>query len=414
MTARTLQIVSIDDRRVRIYALVRYRLQRGSTNRFTVEMPDAVELLDVQAPGMEDHQVVNEGGKRVLVVTTSSSVRDELELSFACDWRSGRNGGALPVFSVPGARSETGALGVEAAGGMEVRVAEVSGAASQVDVRSAPELFAHTDKPILHAIRYLRQPYGVRLAFVSHPEVELEPATVDRAEYTTVIASDGRAISQGVFKMRNARRAFLGVTLPASSEVQSVLVGGTPAQPVRDAKGTLLLPLLRSASSDREMRQFDVEVVYLTRLGELGSRATLPPLLPAIDLRASKVSWSLYVPPGTEVARGPVTEAATDSMQWATAPRAALYAVRGPQAGSGEATGTGGLLPVRFNLPTHGEPSTFWLHYLPAGTVPQLAVSYAPRSLPPAVQAVGGLAALVLAAFGAVVVRRRLSRRLGG
>ncbi|OJT19015.1 hypothetical protein BO221_36465 [Archangium sp. Cb G35] len=407
MTARTLQLVSVDERRARIYVLVRYHLQRGSTNRFSVELPPTVELLDVQAPGMADHQVVSEGGKRLLVVTTDSSVRDEMELSFACDWRWSQEGGALPVFSVPGVRSETGTLGIEAAGSREVRVAEVTGAATQVDVRSAPELFSQTDKPILHAIRYLRQPYGVKLSLVQHPEVELETATVDRAEYTTVIAGDGRAISQGVFKVRNARRAFLGVSLPPASEVQSVLIGGAPARPVRDGKGTLLLPLPRSASSDQGMQQFDVEVVYLTQAPEVAARAVLPQLLPAIDLRASKVSWSLYVPPGMEVEQAPGTEKATDSMQWATASRAELSVARGPQGRGAEVAGVGGgLLPVRFNLPTHGEPATYWVHYLPAGVAPDLAVGYTPRSLPPLVQALGGFMALALLVLLGLAVRR--------
>jgi hypothetical protein len=92
------------------------------------------------------------------------------------------------------------------------------------------------------------------------------------------------------------------VSLPAGSEVQSVLVEGNPAKPVRDAGGKLLVALPRSGSADREMRELEVEVVYLAQLGS-ASAGELPPLLPAVELRVSKVSWELYLPPGMEVTR---------------------------------------------------------------------------------------------------------------
>jgi len=315
----------------------------------------------------------------------------------------------LPLFSVGGVRSESGTLGVEAAGGTEIQLAGVEGA-SAIDVRGAPELFAHTEKPILHAVRYLQQPYSVALKLSAHPEIALEAAAVNRAQYTTVIARDGRAISQGLYRLRNARRPFLGVTLPGGSEVQSVLVEGNPAKPVRDASGKLLVALPRSSSADRgEMQEMEVEVVYLTQLGGVGA-GELPTLLPAVDLRVSKVSWELYLPPGMEVTRRSPTEESLDSMQWASAPRA-LWAMTGAAArGPSDALATGGVLPVRLNLPVHGEPEQFWRHYLPAGVGPRFDVTYARRSLPPWVHGVGAIALLAAAALAAMGGRMAWAR----
>jgi hypothetical protein len=215
--------------------------------------------------------------------------------------------------------------------------------------------------------------------------------------------------------MRNARQAFLGVDLPGAaglgSELQSVIVGGEPAKPVRDERGRLLLPLMRSPSAEREMRQFEVEVVYLTRVAELPARGAVPALLPTLDLPISTVAWSLYLPPGTAATARQETEAAADHMQWATAPRA-LWARPVAPRGEGDAVASGGMLPVRFNLPEHGTAETFWRHYLPAGKQPAFRVEYAPRSLRPAVQGLLALAALALLA-GAVVLARRLRVRRG-
>jgi nucleoid-associated protein YgaU len=410
MTARTLQIASVEEQRT--YALVRFRVERGSASRFVVRLPDGVELLDVQGDGLEDRQVTNEDGVRRLAVTTATPVRDQLELSFAYEWRQAAAGGKLPVFSVEGVRSESGTLGIESAGSTEVSLAQVDGA-STIDVRGAPELSGLTDRPLLHAVRYLSPPYAVRLSLVPHAEVPLEAAAVDRAEYLTVVARDGRAITQGVFKLRNARRAFLGVTLPAASEVQSVLIDGAPAKPVRDATGTLLLPLARSSSSEREMQQFEVEVVFTTKLAQPGASGALPAVLPSVDLRVSKVSWDLYLPPGSQVRTRPRTEEAQDSMQWAAAPRA-LWAVTSASSRPGEATsGAGGVLPVRFNLPVHGEPERFFVNYLPAGAAPHFEGTYGPRSMPAWAQGLSALG-LALGAAGLAVYGRRAVRRRRG
>jgi nucleoid-associated protein YgaU len=401
MVARTLQIVSIDEHRT--YAQVRYQIQRGSTRAFSLQLPEDVELIDVQGEGLEQHQVSTIDGKRVLSVTTQANVRNELELSFAYDWKEPVAGKPLPTFQVRGVRSETGTLGIEASQRMEIQLASVDRAAA-IDVRAAPELFQHTDKPIVHAIRYLQQPYSVRVSLVQHPEVTLETATVDDARYTTVVSDDGRAITEGQFKLRNARRAFLGVSLPPSSDIESVLIAGVPAKPVRDAKGTLLLPLMRSPSNEREMQQFDVEVVYLTHLGPAPRVEALRAVLPTVDLRISKVSWELYLPPGRTLVRAPKTEAASDSMQWATAPRAIIATAARPA--GGEVVATGGILPVRFNLPTHGEPQRFHAYYLPSSVAPQFDAEIAAASISP-VAAIAVAALLAALAAGWLLSRRR-------
>ncbi|MBI5544436.1 MAG: hypothetical protein HY901_11130 [Deltaproteobacteria bacterium] len=64
---------------------------------------------------------------------------------------------------------------IESAGSLELKIAGVDGAAA-IGVRSAPELLGHTDKPILHAIRYLQHPCSVQVAFERHPEKELDTA----------------------------------------------------------------------------------------------------------------------------------------------------------------------------------------------------------------------------------------------
>jgi len=158
------------------------------------------------------------------------------------------------------------------------------------------------------------------------------------------------------------------------------------------------------------MRQFEVEVVYLTRVAGMRRSGQVPGLLAAIDLPISEVEWALYLPPGIRAAGRQATEAAGDHMQWATAPRAVR--ARPPAARSeGGAVASGGMLPVRFNLPEHGTPETFWRQYLPAGSQPAFRAAYAPRSAGVWLQLLVGVLASGVAAAGVWAARRRASRR---
>jgi hypothetical protein len=97
-------------------------------------------------------------------------------------------------------------------------------------------------------------------------------------------------------------------------------------------------------------------------------------------------------------------------MQWATAPRAVRARAPAPRS-EGAEVASGGMLPVRFNLPEHGSAETFWRQYLPAGVQPGFRVEYEPRSTGAWVQVLvallvaGGLAGGVWA----LVRRRRTS-----
>jgi ABC-type Co2+ transport system permease subunit len=88
-------------------------------------------------------------------------------------------------------------------------------------------------------------------------------------------------------------------------------------------------------------------------------------------------------------------------MQWATAPRAIIATAGHP---AGEVMATGGILPVRFNLPTHGEPRTFHAYYLPAGASPQFDAEIAAAGMTPFVALV---VAAVMAALAAAWFRSR-------
>ncbi len=88
------------------------------------------------------------------------------------------------------------------------------------------------------------------------------PASVNVADLTLSIAADGTWRGQAIYTVRNRRRQFLGVRLPAESRLLSLFVKDQPSRPVVTKLNNLpihLIPLPKASDSDVS---FQVKLVY--------------------------------------------------------------------------------------------------------------------------------------------------------
>ncbi len=88
------------------------------------------------------------------------------------------------------------------------------------------------------------------------------PASVNVADLTLSIAADGTWRGQAIYTVRNRRRQFLGVRLPAESRLLSLFVKDQPSRPVitkLDDQTIHLIPLPKASDSDVS---FQVKLVY--------------------------------------------------------------------------------------------------------------------------------------------------------
>jgi hypothetical protein len=89
-------------------------------------------------------------------------------------------------------------------------------------------------------------------------------ANIEEADYSALIAADGKMLVQTRFAVRNNQRNFLKLNLPATAVLWSASVAGRPIRPGRAPDGSLLLPLEKNRSGD-EAPAFIVEVSYMDR-----------------------------------------------------------------------------------------------------------------------------------------------------
>ena len=133
-----------------------------------------------------------------------------------------------------------------------------------MDVREVdPALTSVARQSLLSAYRYQRSATGVpslALNVTRFPDAAVLAAIAERAVATTLVTSEGRALTEVSLWLRNRAQPFMKVSLPPGASMLSVDVAGSPAKPAEGADG-MRVPLLRPGF--RPDGPYSVSFVYL-------------------------------------------------------------------------------------------------------------------------------------------------------
>lgn len=137
---------------------------------------------------------------------------------------------------------------------------------SSIEPVSAADIPIRVDQSLLdQAAELLRIRDAAKLPTWNVRRLEQQagaPASVNVADLTLSIAADGTWRGQALYTVRNRRRQFLGVRLPADSRLLSLFVKGQPSRPVMtelDGQPVHLIPLPKASNSDVS---FQVKLVF--------------------------------------------------------------------------------------------------------------------------------------------------------
>ncbi|MDA0919095.1 MAG: hypothetical protein O2945_08495 [Planctomycetota bacterium] len=141
------------------------------------------------------------------------------------------------------------------------------------------------------------------------------PASVNVADLTLSIAADGTWRGQAIYTVRNRRRQFLGVRLPAESRLLSLFVKDQPSRPVvtkLDDQTIHLIPLPKASDSDVS---FQVKLVYsgqfesslpggfTFRTSELdlpAPKVVMPNESADFGIPVARTLWKVHLPEGVD------------------------------------------------------------------------------------------------------------------
>jgi hypothetical protein len=287
-------LVTIGDADVRLLSLVDVTIAQGEPAQIDVQLPAGYELAGVTGATLERSD--QQGDRLSLFVAAPARRRHQFLLNLE---RSGAGGSFKLETGFPtvaGTQRESGQVAVEGLGTLEISSIDVPGL-RRIDVREVDSaIVSATRQPLLTAFRYQRTASSVPLFAVSvtrFPDAAVLAAIADRAVATTLLTSEGRALTEISLVVRNRAQAFMKVALPTGATMLSVDIAGSPAKPVEGADG-MRVPLLRPGF--RPEGPYTVAFVYLHDGTPFAKKGERQMTLPKMDVPISVVEWELFVP----------------------------------------------------------------------------------------------------------------------
>jgi hypothetical protein len=292
--AEVMTLITIGDSDVRMVALIDVSVVQGELRTAAVRLPAGYEVTGISGSSLEASEPV-EGG---LVLTVANPAARTHQ--FLVSLERPHDGGSFSVetgfVTVRDVQRERGEVAIEGVGTLEL-TADEREPMHRIDVRELNQALQSLARlPVLSAFRYQRSAATApALAFEvkRFADAGVLAAIADRAVATTLVTSEGRALTEIVLTVQNRAQPFLKVTLPPGASMVSVDVAGQPAKPVLGSDGTRV-PLLRSGF--RPTGSYQVSFVYLHAGTPFAKKGDIEMTLPQMDLPVGIVEWELFAP----------------------------------------------------------------------------------------------------------------------
>ena len=284
----------------RIY--IAYRIENAGVKFFRLRVPVKEATLSIS--GRNIARVVpldndpEAGSGRVWQVELHGKVEDKYALTcfYQQPYDTASGGVTINAFDVLGAARQTAAWLVVTGGGrVQVEPRGVTEGLQPEDARSLPDAFGAGDlSGAIRCYRVLRPDYRCDLSVVRHHAASVLPASVEKAQFVTVLSSSGKMLTQATIDLKVGDLRFLKLQMPsATCALWAALVNGAEVRTSRDGE-TINIPL-ENLTVDRST---SVMLIYADRMdgNTLGGRRTLrAPRFPDVPLR--NITWNFFVPP---------------------------------------------------------------------------------------------------------------------
>ena len=398
--AETLNLLSVDENSLELFAVIRYTILYAGAKEFLVHIPKGVKVVSADGRGAFRYDLEEKDDGMLLRGETAFPIRDSYEISLRLSRdlpKEAEFSFDVPLPRCQGVEREVGWLAVEVPGKTRLE-ATAKAEMLAIDMRQLPpDLVRSAVSPILEAYRYHDAAQrSLRMTATRLPEKETASESVDRIRAFSVVAKGGDVLTEMRITLRNRLRPSIALDLPATARVRSVLLDGRPVKPSRDANDRLMLPLERSSGSLHQLEPITLQVILEDRIDELDTLGRPDLQLPAIDLPASSLSWSIFVP-ASNLYSAPSSDIASQSYYGRASWREPVMSYNDDSdaffelgEGNANADGSGaiptasaytGAMPVRIDIPKTGVRLEYQRYWLEAGKPARISFTYLSRWL---------------------------------
>jgi hypothetical protein len=293
MLGDVLSLVTLGDSDVHMVALVDVTVVQGEPRTILVRLPKDYELTSLSGSSLESS--AQRDGNVILTVTDSAIRRHQFLLTLERPHPGGSFALETTLLTLPEAQRERGEVGIEGVGTLDLTA--TAQAMHRVDVRELNQALQSLARlPLLSAFRYQRSgqaPGILGLEVKRFADAGVLAAISDRTTATTLVTSEGRALTEIKMRIQNRAQPFLKVALPAGASILSAEVADGPVKPALGADGTRI-PLLRPGL--KANGGYTISFVYLQAGSPFGKKGEFQMTLPKMDVPIGIVEWELFVP----------------------------------------------------------------------------------------------------------------------
>lgn len=293
MLGDVLTLVTLGDSDVRMAALVDVTVVQGEPRTIVVRLPAGYELTGMSGNSLESSE--QRDGNVVLTVSDPAIRRHQFLVTLERTHPGGSFAFDTSLPGLPEAQRERGEVGIEGVGALDLTAAaEGMHRVDAKELNAALQSLARL--PILSAFRYQRggpTPATLALDVKRFADAGVLAAVSDRAIVTTLVTSEGRALTEVKMHVQNRAQPFLKVALSTGAAIVSADVAGEPVKPALGADGTRI-PLLRPGLKPNG--GYTVSFVFLNAGSPFAKKGDLQMALPRMDVPIGIVEWELFVP----------------------------------------------------------------------------------------------------------------------
>jgi len=292
--AEVMTLLTLGDADLRMAALVDVSVVQGELRTMAIDLPRGYEMTGLSGSTVDTSQ--QRDGELVLTVGDPAARSHQFLITLERPVETGAATVETRFIAVRDVQRERGEVAIEGVGTLELNAPERDGM-HRIDVRELnASLQALSRLPMLSAFRYQRTATAVpalALDVKRFADAGVLAAVADRAVATTLVTSEGRALTEVSLQVQNRAQPFLKVTLPQGATMVSVEVAGEAAKPVLGSDG-IRVPLLRPGF--RPTGTYQVSFVYMHAGTPFGKKGEMQMTLPRMDMPVGIVQWEVFVP----------------------------------------------------------------------------------------------------------------------
>ena len=213
--ADVLTLMTLGESDVRMAALVDVSVVQGQPRSFDVQLPAGYETISVTGNSLESS--AQNGATLTLTLSNPAAARHQFLIVLEKAHAGGTFALETGFVTLPAVQRERGEIAITGAGTLELTAPARDGL-TRVDVRELnPALQRLAREAIMSAFRYQGSPGNPPLLSLDvrrFDDAGVPAAIADRATATTLVTSEGRALTQIELVIQNRAQPFLRVVLP--------------------------------------------------------------------------------------------------------------------------------------------------------------------------------------------------------